>query len=198
MSEEFSSKKIKLPEGDSWIENINLPESLFCTEKIFSELLALKPKERGKVVVFGKEFDVPRWQKAFGSDYYFSGMNHESEPVTHPFLLSLIEFVQKHSGKPYKAMLINWYLTGKEYISEHSDNENQLVKNSSIYSFSFGAKRDFVIKSKKDKKYRIVIPLDNNSVIIMGGEMQKYYKHGVPKRLKVTKPRINVTMRLYE
>ena len=40
--------------------------------------------------------------------------------------------------------------------------------------------------------------MPNNSLIIMGGEMQKYYKHSVPKRSvkKVAKTRINMTMRL--
>ena len=192
-----SDNKIILPEGNSWIENVVLPDNIKCDEKTFEELLSLKPQERGKVVVFGKEFDVPRWQKSFGQDYFFSGLNHKAEKIEHPFLIKLLEFVNKHSGKEYKQMMINWYLEGTEYISPHSDDEKQLVENSTIYSFSFGATRDFVITSKKTD-FRQVIPLENNTLILMGGEMQKYYKHGVPKRLKVKYPRINITLRLYK
>ena len=94
-------------------------------------------------------------------------------------------------------MIINWYLDGNNHISAHSDDETQLVPKSSIYSFSFGATRDFVITSKKED-YRLALPLEHNACIIMGGEMQTYYKHAVPKRLKVKEPRINVTMRLYK
>jgi alkylated DNA repair dioxygenase AlkB len=193
----LTSKITELPEGKSWIEELTLPEDLLCSEKDFTELLAMKPSERGKVIVFNKEYDVPRWQQSFGQDYFFSGIDHKASEITHPYLLKLLSFVQKHSGKNYQQMLINWYMNGSEYISAHSDSEKQLVKNSSIYSFSFGATRDFVITSKSDKDYRLIIPLKNNTLIIMGGETQKYYKHGVPKRLKVKDPRINVTMRLY-
>jgi len=77
------------------------------------------------------------------------------------------------------------------------DDEPGLVKNSAIYSFSFGQARDFVVKSK-DKTFRKVFKMVDNSLIIMGGEMQKYYKHSVPKRSvkKCAKTRINMTMRL--
>jgi alkylated DNA repair dioxygenase AlkB len=192
-----TDNKIKLSEGESWFEYIDVSNEINCDEKIFKELLDLKPKERGKVIVFGKEFDVPRWQQSFGQDYYFSGLNHRAVTIEHPFLIKILEFVKKHSGQEYKQMLINWYLDGNEYISPHSDDEKQLVENSTIYSFSFGSTRDFVITSKKSN-FRQVIPLEHNTLILMGGEMQKYYKHAVPKRLKVKEPRINITLRLYK
>lgn len=95
-------------------------------------------------------------------------------------------------------MVINWYMDGTNHIGAHADDENQLVPDSSIYSFSFGATRDFVVTSKRDKTFKLVLPLEHNACIVMGGSMQKYYKHAVPKRLRVKEPRINVTMRLYK
>ncbi len=80
------------------------------------------------------------------------------------------------------------------------DSETALVPSSSIYSFSFGATRDFVITSKQSgataSGQRRVIPLTHGSLVIMGGEMQKYYKHAVPKRKACTQPRVNITFRL--
>ena len=123
-------------------------------------------------------------------------------------------------------MLLNWYKDGSDYMGPHSDDERQLVPKAAIYSFNFGARRDFVISGRKGrvannfgsshannnsvesalmkretsdtKPYRKVIPLENNSMLIMGGEMQKYYKHAVPKRKGVMGRRINVTFRLYK
>jgi alkylated DNA repair dioxygenase AlkB len=42
--------------------------------------------------------------------------------------------------------------------------------------------------------------MKNNSLIIMEGEMQKRYKHEVPKRSlsKAPLPRINITFRLFK
>lgn len=100
--------------------------------------------------------------------------------------------------KEYQQLLINWYQDGDHYIGPHSDDESQLVKNSAIYSFSFGQTRDFVIKSK-ELDYKMVLELTNNSLIIMGGEIQKYYTHQVPKRSikKCPNRRINITSRLF-
>lgn len=187
----------ELPEGKSWIKQFSLPDDIKCSPKTFDELLSLKPADRGKVIVYGKEFDVPRWQKSFGRDYYFSGVNHKADSIEHPYLKKLLNYVNEHSGKVYQGMLINWYMNGEEYIGFHSDDESQLVRGSDIYSFSFGETRDFVIKSKRNKEFKLSLPLENNTIIIMGGEIQKYYLHGVPKRLKVSEPRINITMRLY-
>lgn len=194
----ITSEIILLPEGHSWIEFGAIPDDLRCSEEKFQQLLDLKPSTRGKVVLFNKEIDVPRWQQSFGTDYWFSGLNHNAEKITNQYMKDLLQFVQSHSGEPYEQILVNWYLDGREYIGAHSDDESQLVKNSAIYSFSFGSKRDFIITSKKDKNFRLAIPLKNNDIIIMGGEMQKYYKHSVPKRLRITEPRINITMRLYD
>jgi alkylated DNA repair dioxygenase AlkB len=186
-------------ENNSWIEMFQLSDDIAATEADFKELLSMKPKERGKVIVFGKEFDVPRWQKSFGESYRFSGLEHKAGKIeSGTYLERLLNWVRKTTNLNYSQALINWYINGTEYIGSHSDDMSQLVANSSILSFSFGATRDFVIKSKTDKKFRLCIPLKNNTCVVMGGQMQKHYKHEVPKRLKVKEPRINITFRLYK
>lgn len=151
MDHAYQTTLMLLPEGHSWIETIELPTELMCTDDIFQSLMDLRPSTRGKIVIFGKEIDVPRWQQSFGEDYWFSGMNHKAEKITSPYLQKLLEFVQKNSGKNYRQILVNWYMDGKEYIGAHSDDESQLVKSSSIYSFSFGAERDLLLSLKRIK-----------------------------------------------
>jgi alkylated DNA repair dioxygenase AlkB len=188
---------IHLQEGNSWVEIRTLPEELKCDQSTFQELLDLRPAERGKVIVFGKEYDVPRTQQSYNRDYSFSGLTHKATPLPSNYLTKLKEWVSTQNTYNYEQVLINWYLNGEEYIGPHSDDEKELVAGAPIYSFSFGATRDFVIKSKKTTE-RYVIPMDHGSVIIMCGAMQKYYKHSVPKRLKVKEPRINVTVRAFK
>jgi alkylated DNA repair dioxygenase AlkB len=183
-------------EKESWIESFKAPEN--CTEEIFKELLDLKPNKRGSVIIFGKEIDVPRWQLSLGESYRFSGKLHESQgPIDiHPFIEKLRLFCNSDSGQDYKQCLINYYLTGTEYIGQHSDSEVELKKDAPIYSFSFGSIRDFVVKSKVDD-FRIVIPMKHNTCLKMCGKMQKYFKHSVPVRKRVAGPRINITFRVY-
>ena len=196
---------------ESWYEQFNLPEEYCVDEELFQELWDLHPEEYGKVKMYNyktknyEEINTPRWQQSFGKDYKFTGMNHKASKITHPFLLKLLDFVKDHSGLEYNQVLVNWYNDGQHYIGAHSDDERQLVPDSSIYSFSFGQVRDFVIKNKKysvkdANRVRIVLQLDNNSCVIMGGKMQKYFTHEVPKRSikKCAERRINVTMRLFK
>lgn len=190
---------IKLKEGNSYIEIFNeIPECYRLDEKEFERLWNIHPDEKGKVKIMGKEIETPRWQHSYGVPYNFSGMVHEALPLVDPFLLKLQWMVEKYSDKKYAQCLINWYQDGTHYIGKHSDDEKQLVPGTNIYSFSFGpeGERDIIFKSKKtDEKHKIFMP--HNSLLVMGGETNKYYTHEVPKRANKGK-RINVTFRCFK
>jgi alkylated DNA repair dioxygenase AlkB len=200
-SEEKDHKMIRLPSGESascWIKCYDqLPSDIMMDDETFNRIWQLHPTELGKGKMFGKPITFQRYTQTYGQDYYYRGTNHQSQPITDPYLQTLLDWVGQHSKLPYKGILINWYQDGNHYIGDHSDNEKGLMPLSPIYSFSFGQERDFVITSK-DKSYRKVIPMKHNSLIIMGGAMQKHYKHGVPKQTTCPKSRINITVRLFK
>lgn len=200
MSEASSSLTMELKEGRSWVCIVSLPVNLQCDADTFGGLLKLKPAEHGKVRMYGKLVDVPRYQKTFGHDYKFSGVNNKAaEDVPVGFLSSLLHFVQEQEPNIiYKGMLINWYENGTQYIGPHSDDEKQLMKGATIYSFSFGATCDFMVQSKTNSEERPIFSLQHNTCLKMGWEMQTFYKHSLPKRLKVKDQRINVTIRAYK
>lgn len=196
----MKNNKITLPDNESWIKYYEkLPDQLLVNKKLFDELWNLHPEKRSTIIMRGKEIEVPRWQESYGKDYYYSGKLHIGHEISHSYFKNLLQFVQSHSKKNYQQILVNWYSNGDNYIGHHSDDETQLVNNSSIYSFSFGQPRDFVIKSKKDPDYKKVIKLENNSMVVMGGKMQKNYTHSIPKRSVKKCPyrRINITFRLF-
>lgn len=191
--------KYLLPHGNSWYEVVTkIPDSILVSDVVFDELWDLHPSKFGEGMIFGKMRKFPRWNLSYGQSYTFAGKVNTGNEIVHPYMKKLLSWVIKHSGKEYKQVLVNWYQDGNHYIGWHSDDEKQLVKNSPIYSFSFGQDRAFKIKSK-DKTVNKTLNMPNNSLIIMGGEMQKYYKHSVPKRAlsKVSKRRINITFRLF-
>ena len=92
------------------------------------------------------------------------------------------------------ACLGNRYNDGKQNIGAHSDNESDLNTNAFIVSVSLGAERDFIFTHKETKE-KVKILLESGSVLLMGGDCQKNWKHEVPKRLRVKTPRINLTFR---
>lgn len=86
------------------------------------------------------------------------------------------------------------YSDGTNYIGAHSDDESDLQENAFIVSVSFGATRDFVFTHKITKE-KVSMILKSGSVVLMGGDCQKNWKHEVPKRLKIKEPRINLIFR---
>jgi alkylated DNA repair dioxygenase AlkB len=80
----------------------------------------------------------------------------------------------------------------KDAASQHSD--------ITIASVSFGAERRFLLRPKERHQARlgkqpIEYSLGSGSLLVMGGCTQDYWKHAVPKMLRVTEPRINLTFR---
>lgn len=199
---------IKLPAENSDVRVLSkLPEELVLDKEGFNDLWSMIPEKPSSVVCFGKKFFTKRQFQSFGKDYHFSQETHEADPIEHPFLKKILKWVQEHSGKPFNQILVNWYCDGSASIGPHADDERQLEKGSSIYSFSFGQKRDFVITKKKGKgegkktsTFRHSISMPDNSLIIMDGDTQKHFLHSVPPRSTKICPgkRINVTVRWFK
>lgn len=164
---------------------------------VFEELLTMHPPQHDVVIMPGGPVEIPRWQKLYGPDYHFAGTTHKGHPIDHTFLAAAVQWVCEHSGSPYNQILMNWYQDGDHYMGPHGDNIKPLVPNSCIYSFSYGAERDFVITANSGLEQRIVLTMPSNSLIIMNDEMQLWYKHTLPKRKRVKEWRINITVRYF-
>jgi hypothetical protein len=111
-------------------------------------------------------------------------------------LKNLCEMVEKQCGTQFNHIVLNYYRDGKDHIGMHADDEQELGWNPTIAAISLGDSRSFVVepKSRKIKKRPFRINLKHASLLIMGGDIQHRYRHGVPKN-QSEKPRINVTFR---
>jgi alkylated DNA repair dioxygenase AlkB len=76
------------------------------------------------------------------------------------------------------------FICGTHSSGKHSDNEKQLRTNSPIISISLGATRIFRIRRKgfpEDGKIVKDLSVVNNTIVIMGGTMQKTHTHEITK-----------------
>ncbi|GLA12275.1 alpha-ketoglutarate-dependent dioxygenase alkB 2 [Aspergillus niger] len=134
-----------------------------------------------------------------------------------PCLDILRQAVEKATddGTRYNFVLVNYYATGDDSISYHSDDERFLGQNPTIASLSLGAGRDFLLKHKPgapggttDTDRAIAnaaakplkFPLKSGDMLIMRGETQSNWLHSVPKRKGLQGSagalgRINITFR---
>ncbi len=58
----------------SWHEYYNLPTELRFDNDTIEKVWKMRPLLPHKIRVFGKEYDTPRLQQAYGRNYPFSGM----------------------------------------------------------------------------------------------------------------------------
>jgi len=200
-----------LTEDDSsWVDVFMLPENLIPNEEQFSELWNLHPENKGNIVLMGKTIPTPRWFQSFGHSYSFSGIKHESKPIPEIVQKYLdyansfsVEYFGNYGNHVFNMCLMNWYQDGNDYIGYHADSDIQLHKTTKgevlVFSISFGIERLFYLKSNETGEVT-KIPMPNGSVLIMGGLCQKTHKHSVPKisTKKISKPRINLTFRMFK
>lgn len=191
---------LSTPDGarSAWYELLDLPSELKLDREGFAQLWQQHPEKLGQIKLFGKMVDTPRYQQNYGTPYYYSGVLHQPQPIKPDSYLAKVQaWVQAHSRLNYQQLLANYYRDGQDYISMHSDSEAGLVPGAPIYSISLGATRPFVLQSI-DRKTKVELTLSDGQVLIMGGTLQTYYKHGLPKRKRITQPRINLTLRLMQ
>ena len=177
----------------SWIERDVLPKNIEFSKFHFGVIMNMKPKTTTKFKMFGRECEMKRLQKVYGKDYIFSGTIHKSDPIPE-FFYDIIKYFNLKYKRNYNMLLINWYRTGEDNISMHSDNEPQIKKDSEIVTISLGAERDFILQNIKSKK-KYTYSMRDNEYITMGGKCQKEYKHGIPVRKGVKNYRISITLR---
>jgi hypothetical protein len=115
----------------------------------------------------------------------------------------LRRLTENATGCTFNFALVNYYASGDDSISYHSDDERFLGPLPAIASFTLGLQRDFLLKHKpteqKDESETkpMKFPLGSGDMILMRGKTQSCWLHSIPKRKggEVGKGRINITFR---
>ena len=165
--------------------------------QISKELLDTIPWKQDEVVMFGKKIMTKRkvaWYADAGINYTYAGVKKSGLQWTEP-LLKIKQKVEAITGSTYNACLLNLYHEGEEGMGWHRDNEKEIVAESSIASVSLGAARKFAFKHATTNE-RVVIELENGSLLDMKGAIQHHWYHSLPKSMRIKQLRINLTFRL--
>jgi alkylated DNA repair dioxygenase AlkB len=153
--------------------------------------------KQDSIKLYGKVIPLPRltsWYGDTGRSYTYSGIT-SAPNEWNKGLLYLKREIENCAGVEFNSVLLNWYRDGEDYLNWHSDDEKELGDNPVIASANFGETRDFVVRRKDDKTKKIALPLGHGTLLLMQGELQHYWEHSVPKRMKVNGSRFNLTFR---
>ncbi|KAJ7172595.1 hypothetical protein C8R46DRAFT_1348969 [Mycena filopes] len=146
--------------------------------------------------------EVPRLvavQGEIAPDGSFPIYRHPADesPPLHPFsptVEAIRQSVQAILQQPVNHVLIQFYRSGTDYISEHSDKTIDVVRTppSSIVNLSLGGQRTLTLRMKRDRvrgdggdtavipprpTQRIALP--HNSMFAMGPETNAKWLHGI-------------------
>ncbi|MGF1564061.1 MAG: alpha-ketoglutarate-dependent dioxygenase AlkB [Flavobacteriales bacterium] len=155
------------------------------------ELLTGVAWRQNTIRIYGKDHLEPRLTAWYGPEYRYSSIRWLAQPFT-PQLETLREELERLTGFPFNAVLINRYRNGKDAMGWHRDNEPE-IDQALIASVSFGATRDFLIR-RKGEKQSTSVSLSHGSLLLMH-HMQTAHEHALPKRLRVHEERVNLTFR---
>jgi alkylated DNA repair dioxygenase AlkB len=159
----------------------------------FKDTIAWKQES---MFLYGKEVKFPRLTAWYGDNdkpYSFSGITLQPMGWTEE-LRTIKHDIEPISKVQFNSVLLNRYRDGNDSISWHTDAEKELGRNPIIASVNFGAERVFQLRHIHTKE-RIDIPLKHGSLLVMGGAIQHFWQHQVPKSKKINQERINLTFR---
>ena len=191
----FSASPIDLPGAELDLRPHWLDAATAATW--FTELARDTPWEQPQLFIHGRHLAVPRLLAWYGDPearYRYSGLEHQPLPWT-PLLAEIRTRVQEACGRPFNAVLLNYYRDGNDSMGWHSDDEPELGDRPLIASLSLGATRRFLLRHRREPARRLALELEPGSLLLMGGDTQRHWKHALPRTARPVGERINLTFR---
>ena len=188
-------ERIQLEGADVQIWIDYLPRD--SSNDLMRELIKVTPWRVEEVVVWGKRHPQPRltaWYGDPGKTYTYSGIALHPLPWS-PLLKRVRMEVEEACGERFNSVLLNYYRNERDSMGLHSDNEPELGPRPIIASLSVGEERVFSFKPKRPLAQSASVPLPSGSLLLMKGDTQKNWKHGIAKAGRSMGPRLNLTFR---
>jgi alkylated DNA repair dioxygenase AlkB len=194
----FDSELSRLPVPDAEVYYQQRLDLEVSSQRLLQQLLAEVPWVEQEIVVWGKRHLQPRLMAWYGDEracYTYSGIQLDPLPWT-ALLAAIKTRVERVSGAQFNSVLLNYYRDQRDSMGFHSDDEAELGRHPVIASLSLGEERTFVMKHKRDKGLAPVrLLLASGSLLVMKGNTQENWRHGLNKLQRNCGPRVNLTFR---
>ena len=192
----FLGPKDKIGEGDSRILcNVFADSPKSTIQHTRTDRFASVKNEVEFHKMFHASGEVPRLVcvqgsiKPDGSEPIYRHPSDQSPPLK-PFSSSVLDIkrcVEELVGHAMNHVLIQYYRSGQDFISEHSDKTLDIRRGSSIVNISLGSQRIMRLRTKKDvqsqeerkQRRKQLIPLPHESIFILGQDTNRVWLHGI-------------------
>lgn len=171
------------------------------SDSFLAALMTEVPWSQDSIKMFGRRVLQPRltcWMGDSGAAYKYSGLLMQPKswsPIVNQIKLRVEEMLELS----FNSALLNYYRHAMDSMGWHRDNEKELGHQPIIASVSFGAERCFEFRRYQTKVDKTRLQLGHGSVLVMGGDLQEFWEHCLPKVAKLKSanlgPRVNITFR---
>jgi alkylated DNA repair dioxygenase AlkB len=196
---EATERLERIPIADGEVYYLSKLELGRDDHEVFNQLIREVPWRQERILVWGKMHLQPRlvaWYGDRGSDYTYSGITLTPLPWTDLLLEIKTRIETVSAAASFNSVLLNYYRNNRDSMGFHSDDEPELGLRPVISSLSLGEERTLTLKHRLNKLAKPVrLKLASGSLLLMKGETQKYWMHGIAKESRPCGPRINLTFR---
>ncbi|MCE6988059.1 alpha-ketoglutarate-dependent dioxygenase AlkB [Dyadobacter sp. CY323] len=172
------------------------PEFISAAEsdQYLNTFLRTVPFQQSKVVMYEKEVLTPRLTAWFGDRPIRDGDQRPPISWTKE-LLEIKSKVEDFTGIVFNGVLLNYYRDGNDSVAWHSDKDTIVGLKTEVASVSLGQPRNFDFRNIENHRQQYSLELGNGSLLLMKGDLQKYWEHRIAKSNKPMGARINLTFR---
>lgn len=160
----------------------------------FEKFIATVPWQQHTVMMYEKEVITPRLSAFFGDRPIRSGDKRDPMPWT-PELLDMKHKIETATGITFNGVLLNYYRNGSDSVAWHSDKDTIPGLKTEIASVSLGQVRNFDFRDKEHHHRQYSIALEHGSLLLMKGDLQRFWEHRIAKSKLPMGGRINLTFR---
>ena len=186
--------QVEMQDAEVYYLPNHLPAAL--ASEYFDNLRNTLAWQQPSITLYGKTHKIPRLQAWYGdadAHYAYSNMPMQPMPWTKS-LLELKHICETQIKQEFNSVLVNYYRHGQDSMGMHADDEPELGEQPIIASLSLGGARNFDFKHKQSAE-KVRIRLQHGSLLVMQGDTQHYWQHGINKSKRDMQARINLTFR---
>ena len=165
----------------AWIEY--RPDWLSGDQTVFDELTGSTSWRASRRPMYDRVVDVPHLTATLPVDGPVPAV-----PVTIGDLLA------ERYDEPCRRIGLAWYRDGRDSVAPHGDQIARDMDTTTMAIVSCGARRRFRL-SPVDGGAGLTLSLGHGDLLVMGGTIQRTWRHGVPKTQRPVGPRLSIMFR---
>ncbi len=168
--------------GGAWFDHV--PGWLRGDQLLFDRLAGSVEWRAERRPMFDRVVDVPRLTASLP--------RRGSVP---PVLASVRRWLGQTYAEPFGKISLAWYRDGRDSVAPHGDQIARDLDTSIMATVSLGVPRRFTLSPVDGGEPTVALELGRGDLLVMGGTIQRTWRHGVPKTCRPVGPRMCVMFR---